>query len=510
MAETITVTQLNNRVKTLLKHGSVNDIWVSGEIFQLKKTASGHYYFTLKDESSSVSAVIFAATRTYLSFEPKEGDKVEAFGRADLYAQNGRYQFIISALKHSGIGDLYVRFEALKSKLKSEGLFEESRKRPIPRYPRRIGVVTSQTGAVIHDIITTSSTRFPADIYLAPAQVQGDGAAKTIVAGIELLDRFGVDVIIIGRGGGSLEELWPFNEESVARAIAACRTPVVSAVGHETDFTISDFVADLRAPTPTGAAALILRDRLETSNDIVSLMNRATTALMDSFWNMENRLDVLGFRLAPDRASMDLSMREMSVDGLMTRADTAIQRMVGDSRARLGMAVQKLSPRHAEEMVKHMTFQVSELDRRARTSLSAMSDKIQARFNMAAAKIDPGRIGSRMEMEGKSIDSIFDRIASLSSGITMECGSSMRSIGSRPETAIKAALEMRASRLEGISRNLEGVNPLNVLNRGYGLITDVDGKVVASVSEIPVGARISVRIRDGTVNAKVESKEERK
>ncbi|MBO4569057.1 MAG: exodeoxyribonuclease VII large subunit [Candidatus Methanomethylophilaceae archaeon] len=319
MAETVTVTQLNNRVKTLMKHASVNDIWVSGEISGIKKTSAGHYYFTLKDEKSSVSAVIFASSRFNMSFEPKEGDKVDAFGSADVYAQNGRYQFIISAMRHSGIGDLYIRFEALKAKLKAEGLFDESRKRPIPKYPRRIGVVTSQTGAVIHDIITTSSTRFPADIYLAPAQVQGEGAAKTIVAGIEILDCFGVDVIIVGRGGGSLEELWPFNEEQVARAIASCGTPVVSAVGHETDFTIADFVADLRAPTPTGAAALILRDKLETSSDVESLMNRATSALMDSMWNMDNRLSVLNARLAPGRANRDLSMREMEMDRLVTR-----------------------------------------------------------------------------------------------------------------------------------------------------------------------------------------------
>ena len=168
MSETVTVTQLNNRVKTLLKHASVNDIWVSGEISGLKKYASGHYYFTLKDETSAVAAVLFARSRLNMSFEPKEGDKVEAFGSTDLYVANGKYQFIVNAMRHSGIGNLYIRFEELKNKLKEEGLFDESRKRPMPPYPRRIGVVTSQSGAVIHDIITTSANRFPADIYLAP------------------------------------------------------------------------------------------------------------------------------------------------------------------------------------------------------------------------------------------------------------------------------------------------------------------------------------------------------
>ena len=264
MSETITVTQLNTRVKDMITSSpAVRDVWVEGEISNLKKYPSGHYYMTLKDAGSEIRAVLFANSRFRVDFEPKDNMKVSAFGRVDMYVPRGQYQFIIDTMRKSGLGDLFLRYEALKRKLEAEGLFDQARKRPLPKYPRRIGVVTSQTGAVIHDIITTSATRFPADIILAPAQVQGDGAAQTIVAGMELLNRHGVDVIIVGRGGGSLEDLWPFNEEMVARAIARSKAPVVSAVGHETDFTIADFVADARAPTPTGAAAIILRDRSE-------------------------------------------------------------------------------------------------------------------------------------------------------------------------------------------------------------------------------------------------------
>ena len=266
MSETITVTQLNTRVKEIFSSSpGIRDVWVTGEISGLKRYPSGHYYFTLKDSGSNIRGVLFAGSRARMSFEPAENMKVVAFGHVDIYVPNGRYQFIVETMRQSGVGDLYLQFEKLKRKLEAEGLFDRSRKRPLPEYPRTIGVVTSEKGAVIHDIITTAASRFPADIVLAPSMVQGEGAAATIVAGIELLNRYGVDVIIVGRGGGSIEDLWPFNEEIVARAIAASAVPVVSAVGHETDFTISDFVADARAATPTGAAAVILRDRAEFS-----------------------------------------------------------------------------------------------------------------------------------------------------------------------------------------------------------------------------------------------------
>ena len=222
MQETVTVTQLNNRARNILTNSpAVRDIWVNGEISNLTKASSGHYYFTLKDPGSEIRAAMFARSRMRIDFEPKNSMKVSAFGSVDIYVARGSYQFIVETMRPAGIGDLYLAFEALKKKLEAEGLFDQSRKRPLPRYPRRIGVVTSETGAVIHDIITTSASRFPADIYLAPSMVQGDGAAETIVKGIELLNRFDVDVIIVARGGGSLEDLWPFNEEAVARAYAA-------------------------------------------------------------------------------------------------------------------------------------------------------------------------------------------------------------------------------------------------------------------------------------------------
>ena len=284
MAETISVAELNSRVKELFaKTPSLNDIWVTGEISNLKKYPSG-YYFVLKDSASEIHAVMFKSARARIDFEPTENMKVRVFGSIGMFVPRGTYQFIVEVMEKSGLGDRYLAFEALKKKLGEEGLFDPAHKRKLPAYPKRIGVVTSQSGAVIHDIITTSASRYTADILLAPAMVQGDGAAQTIVAGIKLLNSQGVDVIIVGRGGGSIEDLWPFNEEIVARAIYESAAPVVSAVGHETDFTIADFVADVRAPTPTGAAAIILRDKNEIRSEISSYMtrlNRAMASVLD-------------------------------------------------------------------------------------------------------------------------------------------------------------------------------------------------------------------------------------
>ena len=440
MAETVTVTQLNSRVKTILGNSpAVRDIWVNGEISNLKRYPSGHYYFTLKDPGSEIRSVMFAHSRQRIDFEPKENMKVSAFGSVDMYVQRGAYQFVVESLRPAGVGDLYLAFEALKKKLEAEGLFEQSRKRSLPRYPRTIGVVTSEKGAVIHDIITTSASRFPADIILAPALVQGEGAADSIVAGIRLLNRIGVDVIIVGRGGGSLEDLWAFNEEPVARAIVASEAPVVSAVGHETDFTIADFVADVRAPTPTGAAAIILRDRTEIMNQVVTDMARASRALSGSLDRMRHRFEVLDARLSPEKALDDLSMKSMALDDLMNLSQNALNGKVGDMRRRYEVVNAKLSP-------------VAGLSR---------------------------------------IDVLRGRVDSLCS---------------RAESATVRRMEGSGARLESLSGRLDSLNPMNVLSRGYGMVT-VDGTAITSVDDIEVGGMVRIHLRDGSAAAQIKEKE---
>ncbi len=260
----ISVTQLNRYVASLLDSDrNLNDVDVSGEISSLKKYNSGHVYFNLKDKESSVSCVMFRSRITASMKIPEDGQKVIVRARASLYDRDGKFQLYVNELIHDGIGDLFAEFEKLKKKLEAEGIFDESRKRTVPYLPRKIGVASSPSGAVIRDIINVLGRRFPGfSMQLIPVKVQGDGAAKSIISALEIFNtRKETDVIIIARGGGSMEDLWCFNDESLARAVAASVIPVISAVGHETDFTLCDFAADLRAPTPSAAAELAVPDK---------------------------------------------------------------------------------------------------------------------------------------------------------------------------------------------------------------------------------------------------------
>ena len=261
---TLTVSQLNDYVRRSLASDPIlQRINLRGEISNFKMYSSGHWYFTLKDEQSRIDCALFRQYTFGIRFRPQDGMKVLVSGTAGLYVQGGKYQFYADGMEQDGLGELYRRYLELKDRLTAEGLFDASRKRPLPLLPRNEGIVTSVSGAVLHDIRTVAGRRFPGiPLVLRPAQVQGDGAARDIAAGIAQVARVpGVDVIIVGRGGGSMEDLWAFNEEIVVRAVAACPVPVISAVGHETDTTLCDYAADMRAPTPSAAAELAVPER---------------------------------------------------------------------------------------------------------------------------------------------------------------------------------------------------------------------------------------------------------
>lgn len=283
------VSRVNNYIKRLIDSKSVlNNIWVKGEISNYKRHSSGHIYLTLKDESSVLKAVMFRSAASSLKFEPTDGMMVIAHGRISVYEAGGSYQLYIEDMTRDGIGDLYQEFERLKEQLSKEGLFDEQFKEPIPRFPERIGVATAPTGAAVRDIINVITRRYPmAEIVIYPTLVQGSGAKESIVRAIEFfnIDK-SVDTIIVGRGGGSIEDLWAFNEECVARAIFNSKIPIISAVGHETDFTIADFVADFRAPTPSAAAEVSVPSSEELSRLISIYSTRMYTnvkAITDSY-----------------------------------------------------------------------------------------------------------------------------------------------------------------------------------------------------------------------------------
>jgi exodeoxyribonuclease VII large subunit len=294
----ITVSELNRRARALLEQG-IARLWVEGEISNMARPASGHIYFSLKDESAQVRAAWFRQRQRGPAIGFKNGDKVLAFGKISLYEPRGDYQLIVEQLEPAGEGVLKQRYEALKRKLQAEGLFDEARKQPLPAFPNRIGVITSPSGAAIRDVITVLRRRFPAiPVVIYPAAVQGDAAPAELIGALETaVRRNECEVLIIGRGGGSLEDLWAFNDEALARAIAACPIPVVSAVGHEVDFTIADFVADVRAPTPSGAAEIVVPNRVDWLHRISSLATRIGRVGERAVQDRAQQLDWLDKRL---------------------------------------------------------------------------------------------------------------------------------------------------------------------------------------------------------------------
>ncbi|HNX53167.1 MAG TPA: exodeoxyribonuclease VII large subunit [Pontiellaceae bacterium] len=339
------VTELNRTARFALENG-IGEVWVEGEISRLTRHASGHWYFTLKDADASVACAMFKQNNAAATFAPKDGLQVRVLGQASLYEPRGSYQLIIRKIEEAGKGSLQEQFEKLKAKLAAEGLFDAARKKPLPLLPQKIGVVTSPTGAAIRDIIHVLTRRFPTiEILLAPVTVQGEGAAAKIAAAIDYLNtRDDIDLMIVGRGGGSLEDLWAFNEEAVARAIAASRIPVISAVGHEIDFTISDFVADVRAPTPSAAAELAVPVKTELETQLTRLAARLGGSLQNQVYVQRERIP--GFRQTMIHALTDgLRLRQQKVDEAGRFLAECLKNAVAAQKQRLPVLQQTMTHR---------------------------------------------------------------------------------------------------------------------------------------------------------------------
>lgn len=387
------VAQVNSYIKNLfVQDFLLNRISVRGEVSNCKYHTSGHIYFTLKDKSGTLSAVMFAGQRKGLAFQLQEGQQVVVTGSIDIYERDGRYQLYAREIKRDGVGDLFERFQRLRDELEEMGMFAAEYKKPIPKYAKTIGIVTASTGAAIHDIMNIAARRNPyVQLILYPALVQGQDAKFSIVNGIRTLDALGLDVLIVGRGGGSMEDLWAFNEEIVARAIFECETPVISAVGHETDVTIADYVADLRAPTPSAAAELAVFD----------------------YRQFENRLEVL---------------REALMRGM--------ERNLERKKAQVEQYQMKLKLHHPERILN---------DHRQR--LVQIQDQM--------------------------------------------------------ERSLEEKLTDRKHRLALLAGRLHGMSPLERLSRGFGFVTDKDGKPVASVKKLQKEEILSVRLADGRVETRI-------
>jgi len=344
MAGIYSVSQVNGYIRNMFSEDfMLSHIRVRGEVSNVKYHTSGHIYFTIKDSGGTLSAVMFQSQRKGLSFQMCEGQKIVVTGSIEVYERTGSYQIYASGIEEEGKGDLYEEYLRLKKELEETGMFSAEYKIPVPRYARRIGIVTASTGAAIRDIMNISLRRDPyVQLILCPALVQGDRAADSIVSGIRTLDLYGVDVMIVGRGGGSIEDLWAFNEEKVARAIFECKTPVISAIGHETDFTIADFVSDLRAPTPSAAAELAVTDYSQFQSDLNGTREAFLSAMQEKISGIREKLKQASLRLQAGSPESRLREQKMRLEEIRTAMRICMDKKAAALRTRFLVDAEKM------------------------------------------------------------------------------------------------------------------------------------------------------------------------
>ncbi len=344
MGQAYTVTEINQYIKNMfIRDRILSQIYVKGEVSNCKYHTSGHIYFTLKDAQGQLACVMFAGQRRGLTFRLEEGQSVIALGSINVYERDGKYQLYANEILLDGQGLLYEKYERLKKSLEEEGLFDPAHKKEIPSYPMKVGIVTASTGAAIQDIINISRRRNPyVQLILYPAQVQGQGAAESVVKGIKALDKLGVDTIIVGRGGGSIEDLWAFNEEIVARVIYQCETPIISAVGHETDVTIADFVSDLRAPTPSAAAELAVNDYKAFVAQITEYQRKLTREIELKLSDYQNKVKQLKLRLFYASPAYQLKQKRQNLMDIEQKLTQQINHILREKRHRMEVYIARL------------------------------------------------------------------------------------------------------------------------------------------------------------------------
>lgn len=478
-----TPSRLNREARTLLERG-FPALWVEGELSNFSRPSSGHWYFSLKDANAQLRCAMFRQRNQFIRFAPKDGMHVQARGRISLYEPRGEFQFIVDHIEEAGEGVLRRRFEQLKAKLAAEGLFAEERKRPLPRLPRRIGVITSPTGAAVRDVLHILRRRFctiPVLIY--PVPVQGAAAAPQIAAAIRLASaRAECDVLILARGGGSLEDLWAFNEEVVARAIYDCRIPIVSGVGHEIDFTIADLVADVRAPTPSGAAERVAPDCEEWLRAIRQHGRRLAAALERQLARRSDRVTWLMRRLSQLHPGVELRQRAQRLDELEQRLIAAMQRRTDRCADRLAYLGHRLAQAHPGAALGKHAQKLEHLEQRLSRSMTHALFERRSRVAHAAAVIRH--------------NSPLLRLANAKARVEAGEARMLRSLQSR--------LERWRGRYEVAGARLNAVSPLATLERGYAIVADAAGHVVTNASAVRPGDLIHARLANGRLTARVE------
>jgi exodeoxyribonuclease VII large subunit len=457
---------------------------VHGEISNLRTAPSGHLYFTLKDGESQLPAVMFRRQAQLLRFRPEDGLEVLLRGKVSVYEQRGQMQLIGEYLEPVGAGSLQIAFEQLKARLAAEGLFDADRKKALPAYPRCVGIVTSPAGAVIRDFVNVANRRHAAlDILLYPAVVQGASAAAEIVAGIRYFNQArNVDVIVVARGGGSLEDLAPFNSEQVARAIAASALPVVSAVGHETDFTIADFVADLRAPTPSAAAELITAAQHRVEEQVAELAHRLGRACRYQLVLAHQRLNAFSMEAAHARLAESFNRREQRVDTLRFRMEAAL-------RTRLHHAASSIAKHSVEATFARLRAGFGERARMVESLRFRLESSYTRRLRSERSRLETARAALLRQDAAHRLKLLQGQWATLDARL-VRVGSEL--------------LRVPAQRLAAYETQLGNLSPLAVLSRGYALVFDAQGVLVKRAGDVSEGDLLTVRLGEGAVRSRVE------
>ncbi len=461
----LTVTAITRYLKAKFDaDNNLQMVFIKGEISNFKAHTTGHLYFSIKDENSKINAIMFRAKASKLNFTPAEGSKVLVAGRISIYEATGGYQIYVDEMLEDGMGNLYIAFEKLKKKLQAEGLFAKEHKKNIPKIPKRIGIITASTGAAVRDIITTIKRRFPiCETILFPTLVQGENAATDIVYNIERAQNYNLDVLIIGRGGGSIEDLWPFNEEIVARAIYNCEIPIISAVGHEIDFTISDFVADLRAPTPTAAAELAVPNILDLTNYIKQLEIRLKEAMQKKINYQKLYLEALKSSYVIKSPMVMFDSKKQTVALINDKINTLI--------------IQKINKEKERMKNIHQSYILN--------NPNLLYENFQESIVSMAKRIN--------ELFYNNLNDYKTKLKYLKNNYILN----------NPKVLYKD----KEVEIKNITSKLELLNPLKIIARGYSVTYNND-KIVKSIKNVKKDDKLKIKVTDGIISTKVIDMEE--
>lgn len=478
----LTVTQLNYSVRNMLEM-EFGHIWLVGEISNLSKPVSGHWYLTLKDEQAQVRCAMFRAKNIRVNFPVQNGMQVLVRASVSLYEPRGDYQVLIESMQPAGDGLLQQKFEQLKMKLAGEGLFAQEHKKALPTFVKRVGIVTSSSGAALQDILHILNRRDPSlQVVIYPTMVQGKEATQEIAAMIELANvRNECDVLIVGRGGGSLEDLWCFNEEAVAYAIFHSQIPIISAVGHETDVTIADFVADVRAPTPSVAAELVSRDSQELVRRLQQQLDKASFAF-DRLWAEKlGRFERLKLRLNAQHPARQLMLRQQQFEQFSQRLTRAMDYLLQFRQQRLNQLTQRLNAQHPHRQLQGQRLQIQQLEQRATTFIQQIYLHNAQRFKTLARRVERNPLPHRVA----------------------EYQHQYRTLSQRLVFIMDKQFTQRQQAFQAACVKLDGLSPLKILHRGYSVTQNQAGLALSSTQAVKIGEKITTRLAQGKMVSEV-------